>query len=506
MTLLNRRETRVELVEPIESGVERYDGRVLGSLLLLLVSCALALGAVVRGRLPRFEAIGVALFIVVVACVGVGGALSRALQDDVLGDGRALIGCAVGPLMALVWRGALAGRAGSVLIGLASTLLLVLGLLGQSLAIVALAQSTPVVVASLVASLVASSASSAQAWRLGLLQPSRVLQARPQTEAVGALSFALASLSALWTLTAHQGQVPGPVPTPLWPALCALGVVLVAQSRVGRLPLQGKDVVGVVVAAVLMMVALPLKQAVLAAVVAATALVLGATLLRAPSSLPSSSSSSSSLPLPSSLLPSLLSSSSSSLPTVPLDSVGILVPLLDDAIQRRPLRPRIFSRTSARRLVEAAVERAWRCQPQLPSSSRRAPVDVQIGDDVDVDGDVAELAEALCAVIDNALRHRAGRGDGRVSVVVRAATQTVSFEVDDVGLGGDGHGARAGWRPFLDAAPAQDGERPGYGVSLARARLLVERHGGQLHTRSGADGGVHLTVPRRVSRGPVGLA
>ena len=90
--------------------------------------------------------------------------------------------------------------------------------------------------------------------------------------------------------------------------------------------------------------------------------------------------------------------------------------------------------------------------------------------------------------------------------MVRAATQTVSFEVDDVGLGGDGHGARAGWRPFLDAAPVQDGDRPGYGVSLARARLLVERHGGQLHTRSGADGGVHITVPRRVSRGPVGLA
>ena len=479
-------------MEPIESGVERYDGRVLGSLLLLIVSCVLALGAVVRGRLPRFEAIGVALFIVVVACVGVGGALSLALRDDVIGDGRALVGCAVGPLMALVWRGALAGRAGSVLIGLASTLLLVLGLVGQSLAVVALAQSTPVVVASLVASLVASSASSAQAWRLGLRQPSRVLQARPQTEAAGALSFALASWSALWTLTHQQGPLPGQGATPLWPALCALGVVLVAQSRVGRLPLQGKDVVAVAVAVVLMVVVLPLQQAVLAAVVAATAVVLGAALLRAPS-LPAS-------------LPALASSWSVSSSTVPLDSVGMLVPLLDDAIQRRPLRPRIFSRTSARRLVEAAVERAWRCQPQLSSSSRRAPVDVQVGDDVDVDGDIAELAEALCAVIDNALRHRAGRGDGRVSVVVRAATQTVSFEVDDVGLDGDGHGARAGWRPFLDAAPVQDGDRPGYGVSLARARLLVERHGGQLHTRSGADGGVHITVPRRVSRGPVGLA
>jgi hypothetical protein len=499
MTPLNRRETRVQPVEPIESGVERYDGRVLASLSVLIVSCALALWAVARGRLPRFEAIGVALFIVVVACVGVGGALSRALHDDVLADGRALIGCAVGPLMALVWRGALAGRLGSMLIGMASTLLLVLGLAGQSLAIVALPQSPPVVAASLLAALVASTASAVQAWRLGRLQPSRVLQARPQTEAAGALSFALSSLSALWTLTAHQPVAPGQGSTPLWPALCALGVVLVAQSRVGRLPLQDKDVVGVVVAAVLMVVALPLQQAALAAVVAATALVLGAALLRAPSSSSSSSSSSVSV-----------SVSSVSSSTVPLDSVGMLVPLLDDAIQRRPLRPRIFSRTSARRLVEAAVERAWRCQPQLSSSSRRAPVDVQqVGDDVDVDGDVAELAEALCAVIDNALRHRAGRGDGRVSVVVRAATHTVGFEVDDVvaaDVGSDVDGARARRRPFLDAAPIKDGERPGYGVSLARARLLVERHGGQLHVRSGADGGVHITVPRRLSRGPVGLA
>jgi signal transduction histidine kinase len=62
------------------------------------------------------------------------------------------------------------------------------------------------------------------------------------------------------------------------------------------------------------------------------------------------------------------------------------------------------------------------------------------------------------------------------------------------------------WRPFIDAVASADGERPGYGVSLSRARLLVERHGGQLHVRSGDEGGVQITVPRRVNRGPIGIA
>ncbi len=468
---------------------------MLGALLLLLVACALGLVVVWRGSLSRFEAIGMGLFIVVVACVGVGGALSLALRDDVVGDGRALIGCAVGPLLALVWRGTLSSRVGGVLIGVASTVLLVLGLAGQSLAIVPVAAAPLVVTSSLVAALAASLVAAGQAFRLGRLQPSRLLRARPRGEAAGALAFGLASLSALLTLSGdHSWGL-----TRLWPALCALGVVLLVQARAAKVPLLPRDGAIVLVGAVLFLVALPVPQALFAAVVSAVGLVLGGALepLLVPS-LARTTTTTTTAPMTTAL----------ALPEPgAMAGVGGLPPLLDDAIQRRPSRPRILSRTSARRLVDAAVDRAWRSQPHVASSKRRAPVDIQGGDDADVDGDAAELAEALCAIVDNALRHQASRtdtSDGRVNVVVRAAAQTVSFEVDDAG----GHpDQQAGsWRPFIDAVSPADGERPGYGVSLSRARLLVERHGGQLHVRSGDEGGVQITVPRRVSRGPIGIA
>ena len=463
---------------------------MLGALLLLLVACALGLVVVWRGSLSRFEAIGMGLFIVVVACVGVGGALSLALRDDVVGDGRALIGCAVGPLLALVWRGTLSSRVGGVLLGVASTVLLVLGLAGQSLAIVPVAAAPMVVTSSLVAALLASLAAAAQAFRLGRLQPSRLLRARPLGEAAGALVFGLASLSALLTLSGdHSWGL-----TRLWPALCALGVVLLVQARAAKVPLLPRDGAIVLVGIGLFLVALPVPQALFAAVVAAVGLVLGGALEPMVALVRTTTTTTTTTPL--------------ALPEPgAMAGVGGLPPLLDDAIQRRPSRPRILSRTSARRLVDAAVDRAWRSQPHVASSKRRAPVDIQGGDDADVDGDAAELAEALCAIVDNALRHQASRTDtpdGRVNVVVRAAAQTVSFEVDDAG----GHpDQQAGsWRPFIDAVATADGDRPGYGVSLSRARLLVERHGGQLHVRSGDEGGVQITVPRRVSRGPIGIA
>ena len=52
-----------------------------------------------------------------------------------------------------------------------------------------------------------------------------------------------------------------------------------------------------------------------------------------------------------------------------------------------------------------------------------------------------------------------------------------------------------------------DLDRPGLGVSLARARLLVEKNGGKLLTRSSAEGStVQLTMPRRMTKGTVGQA
>ena len=57
------------------------------------------------------------------------------------------------------------------------------------------------------------------------------------------------------------------------------------------------------------------------------------------------------------------------------------------------------------------------------------------------------------------------------------------------------------------APRTDDAQRPGLGVGLARARLLVEKNGGKLMTRSSDDGSfVQVTVPRRMQKGAVGHA
>jgi hypothetical protein len=193
-------------------------------------------------------------------------------------------------------------------------------------------------------------------------------------------------------------------------------------------------------------------------------------------------------------------------------ALAAMTPILDDALLRRPSRPRVIARVPARRLLDAALDKARSAQPQ-----KDARIEVVSSDlDVDVDGDPADLAEALCAVLDNALRVRAQNPGTNVQVLLRGNAAAVTFEVTDQardsseGASSDSPHVDDANVPSVDAPflnPRADLDRPGLGVSLARARILVERNGGKLLTRSTADGStVQLTMPRRMLKGAIGQA
>jgi signal transduction histidine kinase len=195
-------------------------------------------------------------------------------------------------------------------------------------------------------------------------------------------------------------------------------------------------------------------------------------------------------------------------------ALAAMSPLLDDALLRRPGRPRVIARVPARRLLDAALEKARSAQPSIKGRREdllRVEVVAQ-ETDIDVDGDPADLSEALCAVLDNALRARALHPDVKVQVQLRGSAAAVTFEISDmVPEGAEGAEPLAAMgipdadAPFLN--PRVDPDRPGLGVSLARARLLVERNGGKLLTRSSAEGSfVQVTMPRRMQKGAVGQA
>lgn len=193
-------------------------------------------------------------------------------------------------------------------------------------------------------------------------------------------------------------------------------------------------------------------------------------------------------------------------------ALAAMSPLLDDALLRRPGRPHITARVSARRLLDAALDKARSAQPWHKGRRQDLePVEVIIAEgDSDIDCDPAELADALCAVLDNALRARALAADINMQVIVRGGDATVTFEVSDT----HGHLASAPEAtarmtnddaPFMN--PRNDVARPGLGVSLARARLLVQRNGGTLSMRTSAAGcHVQVTMPRRMHRDIVGQA
>jgi signal transduction histidine kinase len=196
-------------------------------------------------------------------------------------------------------------------------------------------------------------------------------------------------------------------------------------------------------------------------------------------------------------------------PPLSAAALAFMAPMIDDAFLRRPGRPRVIARVPARRLLDAALDKARQSHAGARSKKDELRVEVIAGDaEVDVDGDPVELAEALCAVLDNALRLKAKSPDVKVQVQLRGGPGHVTFEVNDVVDGAGAAGERAG--PSPDApffAASTDADRPGLGVGLARARLLVEKNGGKLLTRTTAEGScVQLTIPRRMQRTAIGQA
>lgn len=430
------------------------------SLLFLLIVALVNVVVVGRSALARTEKLGLVLFQMVIGCVSTGAALAATI--GVVGAGRCLLACAAGPLTVLLVRVPtdLPSRLATGG-GWASAALLGLGLIGESLLLmgvvgpaVALVPALAVVGVAVVLAL--------SAWRRRQAAHSRLARAKAGADCVAALCLATAGFSAGVSTDGN-----------LWAPLLAVAASLATSARVVAAPPDQRDLVVVVLGVLLSAVvvepaALPLLAAAFAVAVLSRSALYATT--RSRSSNPE--------PLPNLALPA---------------GLGGFPPLLDDALLRRPGRPRVMARTPARRLLDAALDRAQRAQPQHRG---RPPVEVSSAEgDADVDGDPSELAEALCVVLDNALRQQARHPWARISIIVRAASQTVSFEVNDTAPG-----IPDSETPFA-AHRTGDLDGPFQGVGLARARLLVERHGGQLHARQGPEGSaVQLTLPRRLPR------
>jgi hypothetical protein len=439
-------------------------------LVMLLVACMGCVAVVVRGGLGRFEQLGVILFLVVVACVGCGGLLSSSVATSELADGRALIACVIGPLLAFTWRSELTSPRAGVVTALAAGLLLVTGLVCHAAALVS-SSATPVAVGvSLTLAMISAAVSMNGSLRHARALPKTVWRSRVSLEA-GAVCVvgSAAGLAAIGVVT------PASVDD-AWPSVCGLGAAMATSARASAVPLMTRDL-GLVAGAATWAALSTHSLATAAAVAMGVVMTHG---LFGPITRPKGRAASS-------------TSSESSLVTTPgAAPAGLfgLIPIGDHGATKAPSRLRVQVRTPARRLIDVAVERAWR---GVTPTRARPSVDVVGSEDVDVEGDAAELAESLSAVFAGALRAREPH-DTRLRILVRAAATTLSIEIEETGL-------------VMSTTPTfevDDDGVPTTAVALARAKGLIERSGGTFHVRG--RGALHVTLPRRPARLPMGLA
>jgi signal transduction histidine kinase len=130
-----------------------------------------------------------------------------------------------------------------------------------------------------------------------------------------------------------------------------------------------------------------------------------------------------------------------------------------------------------RSLVVEAVESA---RPRAESAQVTLVADA---DDVpSVDGEPTRLAQLLDNLVSNAIKFTPS--GGRVSVRLRAASDTVRLEVSDTGIGMSAAERERLFERFYRAQSALERQIQGTGLGLYISRAIVDAHGGRIGVES----------------------
>ena len=107
-----------------------------------------------------------------------------------------------------------------------------------------------------------------------------------------------------------------------------------------------------------------------------------------------------------------------------------------------------------------------------------------------IQGNGSELASAIENVIRNALRH-SGSG-ARVEIDLKSTPTEIVITIADNGPGVPEEDLNRLFEPFYRVDPSRDHQQSGYGLGLAIASRIVERHGGQLEAQNRPGGGLAM--------------
>jgi two-component system sensor histidine kinase CpxA len=108
-----------------------------------------------------------------------------------------------------------------------------------------------------------------------------------------------------------------------------------------------------------------------------------------------------------------------------------------------------------------------------------------------IQGNAGELGSAIENVLRNALLHAGASAE--VIVALRRAGPSVFVTVADNGPGVPEEALSHLFEPFYRADPSRDHQQSGYGLGLAIASSIIERHGGSVEAKNRTGGGLEVT-------------
>jgi two-component system sensor histidine kinase CpxA len=123
-----------------------------------------------------------------------------------------------------------------------------------------------------------------------------------------------------------------------------------------------------------------------------------------------------------------------------------------------------------------------------------ATIEFEAVDVAPVAGNATELASAFENVLRNAVLHSGSAA--KVSVGIEAQRDLIVITVSDTGPGVPEKDLKRLFDPFYRVDPSRDHKQSGYGLGLAIASRITERHGGTIVARNRPGGG--LTVSFRL--------
>jgi signal transduction histidine kinase len=169
--------------------------------------------------------------------------------------------------------------------------------------------------------------------------------------------------------------------------------------------------------------------------------------------------------------------------------------LIDAARQESEAQPLVMQSVRLEDVAAVAVD-----EGKMLAEAREVTIATAVDDDgAEVEGDFRHLKQAVMIGIDNAVKHSAPGTTIELSTRVEAGRAVL--RIADSGPGIASEDEPYLFQRFFRGQAEKDLLNPGFGIGLAIAKGIVERHGGEIALRNRAEGGAlfEIALPLKVA-------